>query len=218
MNESEMTLAEQTLFKSYMRKNKKQLSSLIIDMRQQLKEKEEEKKELLQIWRAKYIELEEDYGKACDNEIEFKKEIDALKKDLMDMKEFIDGHPVNVVKLDDDFKTDIISKLGDELCNNNSDHIVDTIGDIVNENKKLKKQNQDLLNHSVAFDNSSLAEINKLLKINKRYKYKCEILDRIVKKNVITLLKDYDELVDVDPACEDCGEMWDDSDDEDLTL
>ena len=174
MNESEMTLAEQSLFKMYMRKNKKQLSSQIIDMRQQLKEKEEERKALLEIWKAKYIELQEDYGKACDNYKELEEENEKLKK-------FINEHTLNVVKL------------GDELCSHNSDHIVDTIGDIVNENEKLKK-------------------------INKRYKYKCEILDKIVKQNVLKLLHDYDELVDVDPACEDCGDAWDDSDDEDLTL
>jgi hypothetical protein len=246
---NEMSMAEQTLFKSYMRKTKKQLSQQIIDMRDELNEE-----------RAKHIELQEEYGKACDY---YKK----LEKEVVELKNFINEHPVNVVKLDDDFKTDIISKLGDELCSHNSDHIVDTIGDIVNENEKLKqrisfqeglskkqtkclmskdreinkltkiieehwgkseediiKENKELksenneLNYQAVNHTHGLETINTLKKHLKRYKYKCEIMDKIVKTNVLKLLHDYDELVDVDPACEDHGDAWDDSDDEDLTL
>ncbi len=259
MNESELTLTQQCLFKTCMKRTKKALSFYIIDTREDLNEE-----------RAKHIELQEDYHKACDY---YKK----LEKEVVELKKFINEHPVNVVKLDDEndlkkenealkqrisfqeglskkqtkclmskdreinkltkiieehwgkSEEDII-KENTELKKENSElnyqvvnhtHGLETINTLKKENTELKKQNQDLLNHSVAFGTNGLEHINKLLKINKRYEYKCKTLNKIVKKNVLTLLHDYDELVDVDPTCGDCGHLWDESDtdeEEDLSL
>ena len=90
--------------------------------------------------------------------------------------------------------------------------------DIIKENKELKSENNEL-NYQAVNHTHGLETINTLKKHLTRYKYKCQTLDKIVKKNVLTLLHDYDELVDVDPTCDNYGDLWDDSDDEeDLTL